>query len=469
MLFALPGHVGGEMEEAREFIAHRFCAFALKTLNEDMDPLFEKFLSIFDQDAKEFLQQGETHEQYAAYLEYTATLEEHASNFALQEGYSPGDAGTFLKQLQRAIEEDKVHAEKQVEAFLVHMEKQRRLKLGPDAPPMEQGEVELMKALFRPQTVEDMMEMLLHMTEYTSFSSLMRAKVQQKKFIREMERRKKELMMGETGLAHRFIHFAMKLLNDDLHEFYTRWMPVFAQEAENLQNQGHTHEQYAAFEEYTSVIETRLLDFCAQEGFEQDARGLFDELQRVLQKDQEQVDAQLKRVLAEVEQRKEQMRARATEEADAEKPLILICKPAALGDLMHSLIQQTEYQNFSASMRFRVEQDRMMRMLLAGLQEESAVQGALPAPDADLEVVDVEIDDSRVPAAVPCIGTMTVTVPEGCEAGSQLSLTAPDGQQVCVTIPGGLSPGMSFEVPCRSGGYGGGYSAPAVPAPGYAR
>ena len=101
-------------QEARESIAHRFCAFAgglsvpcsfvdcdfwvlfsllcrkaLKTLNEDMDPLFEKhlgqvfvlcmsdvcmlapprpcklsrFLSIFDQDAKEFLQQGETHEQ----------------------------------------------------------------------------------------------------------------------------------------------------------------------------------------------------------------------------------------------------------------------------------------------------------------------------------------------------------------------------------------------------------------------
>ena len=65
------------------------CRKALKTLNEDMDPLFEKhlgqvfvlcmsdvcmlapprpcklsrFLSIFDQDAKEFLQQGETHEQ----------------------------------------------------------------------------------------------------------------------------------------------------------------------------------------------------------------------------------------------------------------------------------------------------------------------------------------------------------------------------------------------------------------------
>ena len=66
-----------------------------------------------------------------------------------------------------------------LQAFLVHMEQQRRMRLGPEAPPMEQGtrplslfrvssassrrrivqgEVDLMKALFRPQTVEDMME-----------------------------------------------------------------------------------------------------------------------------------------------------------------------------------------------------------------------------------------------------------------------------------------------------------------------
>lgn len=134
---------------------------------------------------------------------------------------------------------------------------------------------------------------------------------------------------------------------------------------------------------------------------------------------------------------------------------------------MHSLVQQTEYQHFSASMRFRVEQDRMMKMLLAGLEAETQ-QGALPAPTAgDLEVVDVEAEQRAPPP--PAIGTMTVTVPEGCEAGSQLSLTAPDGQQLSVTVPGGLAPGMSFEVPCRSGGYGGGYTVPAVPAPGYAK
>eukprot|EP00434_Breviolum_minutum_P009183 symbB.v1.2.008090.t1/scaffold503.1/size194688/5 len=175
----------------------------MKTLNEDMDPLFQKFLPIFDQDRRELVQQGETHEQYAAYREYVGDLEQHVSEFALQEGFSPGDGGSFLAELQQAIEDDKVRAEKQVEAFLMHMEQQRRMKLGPEAPPMEEGERELMKSLFKPQTVDDMMQMLLHMTEYTAFSSLMRAKVQQQKFMRELERRKKDNGQRAGGAAPR--------------------------------------------------------------------------------------------------------------------------------------------------------------------------------------------------------------------------------------------------------------------------
>jgi len=464
MLFALAGP-GDDDEEPQETLAHRFCAFAMKTLNEDMDPLFQKFLPIFDQDRRELVQQGETHEQYAAYREYVGDLEQHVSEFALQEGFSPGDGGSFLAELQQAIEDDKVRAEKQVEAFLMHMEQQRRMKLGPEAPPMEEGERELMKSLFKPQTVDDMMQMLLHMTEYTAFSSLMRAKVQQQKFMRELERRKKELMEGEMGLAHRFINFAMKLLNDDLHEFYTKCMPIFDQEASNLHEQGHTHAQYAAFQEYSSIIEGRLLEFCQEEGFGHDAQALFNELQRLIQKDQEQVAAQLRRVLADVESKREQLRMRATE-GDTEKPLVLICKPSGLGDLMNSMIQQLEYPNFSASMRFRVEQDRMMKTIMASF--DSKGRDALPPPptaSGDLEVVDVEIDEARVPAGPLELGALSVTVPEGCEAGSQMSVTGSDGQPMMVTVPGGLSPGMSFEVPCVRAGYGGAAGGYAPRAP----
>eukprot|EP00913_Durusdinium_trenchii_P032951 g30847.t1 len=208
--------------------------------------------------------------------------------------------------------------------------------------------------------------------------------------------------------------------------------------------------------------------------------------------DQEQVAAQLRRELADVEQKKEQLRARASE-GDTDKPLVLICKPAGLGDLMNSLmlgtvllrsfvsrargamhpstqlrIQQLEYPNFSASMRCRVEQERMMKTILASFQEAKPKDALPPPPPTDLEVVDIEIDESRVPAGPPEISTLSVTVPEGCEAGSQISITVPDGQQISVTVPGGLTPGMSFEVPCcrPAAGYGGGYGLPRAP-PGY--
>lgn len=45
-----------------------------------------RFIPIFEQDHRELQQQGETHEQYEAYREYVANLEQHVSDFALQEG-----------------------------------------------------------------------------------------------------------------------------------------------------------------------------------------------------------------------------------------------------------------------------------------------------------------------------------------------------------------------------------------------
>ena len=62
----------------------------------------------------------------------------------------------------------------------------------------------------------------------------------------------------------------------------------------------------------------------------------------------------------------------------------------------------------------------------------------------------------------PRLGTMSVTVPDGYEAGSQMSVPVADGH-ISVTVPGGLTPGMAFEVPCL--GYGAGLRAPAPPAP----
>merc|ERR1719282_2268303 len=125
----------------------------------------------------------------------------------------------------------------------------------------EDAAMEQLATLFKPQTVEDLMQTVLHMTEYETFSALMRAKVQRENMVKEVQRRKTEMMQGEMGLAHRFVEFAMKMLNDDLEEFYCRIMPRFEQDFDNFQQQGHTHEQYAAYQEYIGLIEAALVRF----------------------------------------------------------------------------------------------------------------------------------------------------------------------------------------------------------------
>eukprot|EP00930_Biecheleria_cincta_P023628 TRINITY_DN17041_c0_g1_i1.p1 TRINITY_DN17041_c0_g1~~TRINITY_DN17041_c0_g1_i1.p1 ORF type:complete len:532 (-),score=123.75 TRINITY_DN17041_c0_g1_i1:360-1889(-) len=459
MFFALDA-AGGEDET--NCVAHRFISFTMKILNEDMDPLFEKWVPVFDQSLQEVQQQGETHEQYAAYKEYAEALEEHVARFAEQEGYSPGDGGNFLAALQTALDEDRARAEKQVEAFLEQMRQQRRQLTGSDQE-ADPEELAMLKMLFKPQTADDMLQMILHMTEYRSFSNLMRSKVQQQKFIREMERKKKEMLEGEMGLAHRFIQFGMKLLNNDMDDFYSKSLSLFDQDAQNYEQQGQTHEQYNAFLEYIGTIESALQDFAVKEGFGQDAQGMLVELQRLVQKDQEEVDRKLQESLKQLEQKKEELRARYAETGEQGcEPMILICKPSSMGDLINAMIRQTEYQTFSATMRFRVEQNRIMKELFgprpttqAGTQE-------------SLSVEDVEGDV----AARPTLGTVSVTVPEGAEAGSVLNVDAPDGQSLQVTVPGGLTPGMAFDAPFKAtggyggnGGYGAGGAVPVAPAP----
>lgn len=462
MFFALDA-AGGEDET--NCVAHRFISFTMKTLNEDMDPLFEKWVPVFEQTLQEVQQQGETHEQYAAYNEYLEALEEHVARFATQEGYSPGEGGNFLAALQSALDEDRARAEKQVESFLEQMRQQRRQLTGSDEADPE--ELAMLKILFKPQTADDMLQMILHMTEYRSFSNLMRSKVQQQKFIREMERKKREMLEGEMGLAHRFIQFGMKLLNNDLDEFYSKCLPLFDQDFQSFEQQGQTHEQYNAFTEYIGMIESALQDFAVKEGFGADSQGMLMELQRLVQKDQEEIDNKLKESLREIEQRKEELRARHAETGEqGGEPMFLICKPSSMGDLINAMIRQTEYQTFSSTMRFRVEQNRIIKQLFG--QAAQAGPPEVANRPGDLAVQDVEVDVN----ARPTLGTVSVTVPAGAEAGSVLNVDAPDGQSLQVTVPGGLTPGMAFDAPFKAtGGYGGnaGYGAggdvPVAPAP----
>jgi hypothetical protein len=75
---------GGEEQEQQQQqpppknLVMRFCEFAFRVLNHDMDDFFEDSLADFDQDGAELSSgQGETLQQYEVYQAYIAQLERH--------------------------------------------------------------------------------------------------------------------------------------------------------------------------------------------------------------------------------------------------------------------------------------------------------------------------------------------------------------------------------------------------------
>jgi len=49
-------------------------------------------------------------------------------------------------------------------------------------------------------------------------------------------------------------------------------------------------------------------------------------------------------------------------------------------------------------------------------------------------------------AAVPSTQMFTLLVPQGVMAGQQMLIMSPDGEQMAVAIPSGISPGMQLQV-----------------------
>lgn len=464
MFFALGG--GGD-DDVPEMLVHRLCKFAMKTINQDMSPLFEKFVPVFDQELVEMHHSGETHQQYAAYQEYLIVLEQHLVNFVAQEGYGGGDAAAFLSTLRQQVAEDAANVELRFKRTWESLKNELGdlSELGGDRDEL----MEQLREFYRPPTVDDLMQTVLNMTEYATFSRLMRSKVHRMKIIQEMKRRKEEMMSGEMGLAHRFIAFATRVLNIDLEPFYQKCLPLFEQD---FSDQGNTHEQFAAFQEFVKLAEDHFNTFMAREGFPNDANGFIVELQRLAQKDKERLDAELKKTLAEVEQQHRSVSGDAG--GDSAKPLILVCKPTSLADLINHFARYTEYEVFSNMMRSRIAEANLMKQLFQGLedatrpaedQQGDGYQKALPpaAPTA-VQMSDgyasatsstaVQLPLEQQEAGYPQISPprpaqdakLSVTVPEGCSSGSQLSVPTPDGQMLLATVPIGLMPGMTFEV-----------------------
>lgn len=465
---------GGAGDGAPELLIHRLCKFALKTINSDMGYLFEKFVPIFDVDMGELGQQGETHEQYAAYREYTNVLEQHLVRFVAEEGYGGGDVEAFLALLRQQVVEDAANVEQQFQKTWEAMKNQLgdMSELGPDSNEF----MEQLRDFYRPPSVDDLMQTVLNMAEYQTFSLLMRRKVEKVRLMREMQRRKDEMMQGEMGLAHRFIEFATKVLNHDLEPFYKRVQPLFEQDYQELQQQGQTLEQYTAFQEFAELVENYFNSFIVQEGFPNDAGSFIAELQRLAQKDKDRLDAELQKAIEEVKRRNAERQQSSAAESHQE-PVVLFCKPTSLGELIDYFVHFTEYENFSAMMRGRISEQAFMRQLFSSCAEAieneaqsdeirghaslldcqsqmpmSSAQSAAPnnslhfAPPARGYGCSQVPYDPSLAAAAAAAEKLSVTVPDGCLGGSQLTVPTPDGQALVAIVPHGLTPGMTFEI-----------------------
>jgi hypothetical protein len=455
MFFALGLNPDGDPDEGREGLTHRLCRFALKTINEDMSIVFDKFVPVFDQDARELQQQGETHAQYAAYKEYLDILEQRLVQFAAGEGYGGGNAQEFLAALRQNVAEDKANAERQFQRTWQALKEQFSQVdgLGEDADEM----LNQLREFYRPPTVEDLMQTVLNMMEYDTFSHLMRAKVHKVKLVQEMERRKYEMMHGEMGLAHRFIEFAMQVLNREMEPFYVQTMPKFRQSEAELEQQGHTMEQYMAFQEFSRLLEGHFSAFLAREGYGHDAASFLAELQRLAMKDQERLEAELAKTIKEVESRSSMHGGTGDEYA---QPVVLIVKPTSIADLINYFVNYTEYSTFSSLMRGRVLEEAFLRQIF-GVEEEEEVlqlqtgeappkppQPKLPFEPPAHTTARFEPPRRHVAHQVTnAHSNICLVVPEGCRGGSQVTVPTPDGRTFITTIPEGLYPGQTFEVP----------------------
>ena len=86
-------------------LVQRFVEFAFSMLHTKMDSFFERHAAKFDQEWDDYLQSGETLEQYEIFKEYEELLDENLTEFVHKEGFK--SVGACFNEISNLIEEDK--------------------------------------------------------------------------------------------------------------------------------------------------------------------------------------------------------------------------------------------------------------------------------------------------------------------------------------------------------------------------
>lgn len=204
-------------------------------------------------------------------------------------------------------------------------------------------------------------------------------------------------------LVHRFAEFAIKLINGKLEPLFAKHMKKFDQEYDDMQAQGETLEQYEAFKEYEEALERELTVFVRQEGFE-DEREFMKEVTKLVEEDRARVQQQLMELVKQFEALLKTQEDKAKgieieEKSAADVPkMMMFFAPQGLEEMLKTVMSLAEYTTFSVIMRSRVQQQKLLRMVMELQQhvEEQLKLESQPVDEKDIEVENIEDDDEEI-------------------------------------------------------------------------
>ena len=192
-----------------------------------------------------------------------------------------------------------------------------------------------------------------------------------------------------------------------MREFFSENCSKFEQDFDNYQKQGETLEQYACYQEYKKRLEDLLSRFVQDENFDDEEECMF-EIQRLVKEDLERHKEEMKKMMKALKKaQKRAMKAikRAqlaaegnlndlesesdqdgddsedSDDADQKNgdaegkgedgggsgrvpPMMVFFSPTTLEQLVEMVMNLGEYQTFSMMMRMKVQQNRVMKLLM---------------------------------------------------------------------------------------------------------
>jgi len=187
-------------------LVHKLVDYAFRMLSTDMGEFFARHVQVFDQDANEVRQQGETIEQYHVFQEYLQLLEEAMDEFVKKEGFK--NIEECYAEVERQVHDDTKRHEEEMKKLYAHLQAiqaqyaaeakggstDAKGGMADDKDAKGEGMVAIpMVVLFQPITLEKLLDMVLNLSEYTTFSLMMRMKVTQLKMWKILEAQAKEI------------------------------------------------------------------------------------------------------------------------------------------------------------------------------------------------------------------------------------------------------------------------------------